>query len=366
MKNIITLSICFFVIYSALFQYDIYAGGMTEYKYSTVLLKKTKKSRPAIPAGRFKYGVPEFNWDGYDTLDMNNNEFQKVEFRVFDSSASAPNHYPLNEALYTYLDIGLGNPDFTYESKTGAMSYILKNIASTRKKLVVRLYLNGYVDTAYETKHFYTTQPGYKANGTIPTAPPPIGSILPYMGGDTSDDLIDMEQSGWLLCDGRLIDDLPNEVLNSSEKDEFKATLTRSGNPDPTHLPDLRGYFLRGADRSSGNDPDVASRSGTGNKIGSTQADQFQSHTHTGSTSSANSTTDDASAGDYLNVSTVSVGAAKGDATDVPVVNGVSLSGGTHHHTLGSSSGTASSSSVGGAETRPRNVYVNYIIKARW
>jgi microcystin-dependent protein len=368
MKNIIKLSICLFIVIVVLFQSDAYAAGnTTQYKYSTLLLKKTKNSLPARPAGRFKYAVPAFAWDGYDTLDMSHNEFQKVEFRVFDSSRSAPNNYPLDEAIKFYPNIVIGTPDFTYDTKTGTLTYILTEIASTRKKLTVRLYLNGYTDTAYETKHFYTNQPGYKYNGAIPSAPPPPGSVLPYMGGDTSDDLLDLEQSGWFLCDGRLIDDLSDEGLSRSEKEEFKALLTRSGNPDPNHLPDLRGYFLRGADRSSGRDPDIASRSGTGNKIGSTQDDEFRSHTHSGSTSSANSTTDDASTGDNLNVSTVQLLPAAGPGADGPVVvNGVSINNVNHHHTLGSSTGSASSSSVGGSETRPRNVYVNYIIKARW
>ncbi len=365
MKNRFTFCLCLLIIVSLLLQLESLAAGTTEYKYSTILLKKTKNTRPAIPAGRYKYAVPAFEWDGYDTLNMNNNEFQKVEFRVFDSSASAPN-YALNEALYTYPDIMIGTPDFTYESRTGAMSYILKGIASTRKKLVVRLYLNGYIDSAYETKHFYTTQPGYKSNGAIPTAPPPLGTVLPYMGGDTADDLLDLEQSGWLLCDGRLIDDLSNEVLNSSEKDEFKAMLTRAGNPDATHIPDLRGYFMRGADRGTGRDPDVASRAGSSSKIGSTQDEQFKSHTHDGSTSSASSNTGSASGFVSLSPTYTQLNDSTAGNNGPNVLTGVSVASDSHSHSLSSTSGSASSTSTGGNETRPKNVYVNYIIKARW
>jgi hypothetical protein len=97
----------------------------------------------------------------------------------------------------------------------------------------------------------------------------------------------------------------------------------------------MRGMFLRGVDAAAGNDPDKASRvangtgGNTGNNVGSEQADQFKGHTHTISNH-----------GSTNNYST--------------------LLGGTPAWDPG---GTATTNTSGGNETRPKNVYVYYMIK---
>lgn len=85
------------------------------------------------------------------------------------------------------------------------------------------------------------------------------------------------------------------------------------------NVPDLRGEFLRGMDNGRGID--------TGRALGSFQADLIKSHLH--------------SIDGAINIST------SGSGTDVLVPGG-----GTPY----------SSDSTGGAETRPRNVAVNFII----
>ena len=99
------------------------------------------------------------------------------------------------------------------------------------------------------------------------------------------------------------------------------------------NLPDLRGQFIRGRAGGSGNDPDRTSRTdrgdgGVGDLVGTKQGDEFKSHQH-GLPIYANN-----NAG--------------------PQAENADTSGGLH---------TAFSFSAGGSETRPTNVYMNYIIR---
>ena len=132
--------------------------------------------------------------------------------------------------------------------------------------------------------------------------------------------------SGWLECDGSAVSRTTYAAL-------FSAISTMYGVGDGSttfNLPDYRGEFLRGYDHGRGADPDAATRTNrgdgtTGNNIGTKQTDAFKSHTHT-----------------YNAFSGGGLSAA---------ANGTS------------GSGTNPTSSVGGTETRPRNVYVMYCIK---
>ena len=92
-------------------------------------------------------------------------------------------------------------------------------------------------------------------------------------------------------------------------------------------VPDYRGVFLRGYDPSAVSDPDGVSRA-----IGSYQADELKSHTHTIS-----------------------------EGSSVPV-NGGTLTSGDDYTTITAKIQT--SSGAGGAETRPKNKSVVYGIKA--
>jgi microcystin-dependent protein len=159
----------------------------------------------------------------------------------------------------------------------------------------------------------------------------PPGSIMAYMGTNAP--------AGWLLCDG-------SAVSRGTYARLFTAIGVASGSGDgfsTFNLPDLRGTFLRGMDGTAGVDPDKASRvaakpgGNSGNALGSLQTDQFKSHNH------AN--------GNFSRVLQLTTGgantASSGDATpgEPDLLN------------------SASMVTVGGNETRPRNIYVNYIIK---
>ncbi len=162
----------------------------------------------------------------------------------------------------------------------------------------------------------------------------PSGAILQYAGDGST------PPTGFLYCDGA-------QVSRTTFANLFAAIGTKhgSGNGSTTfHLPDYRGRFLRGVSGTSGRDLDAGSRTAmnsggnTGNNVGSVQAGQIQTHTHTVSTTTNHdglTTFDDkypANGGD-------------GGGFNTPTSAWISIG------------------STGGNETRPINAYVNFIIK---
>jgi hypothetical protein len=161
----------------------------------------------------------------------------------------------------------------------------------------------------------------------------PPGTIFPFAGPNVP--------AGWLPCDGRATNrtDLPRL---------FTAIGTCWGNSaggtNTFNLPDLRGLFLRGLEvrpSGQGRDPDVANRisitngGNTGPNVGSFQNDEIKSHQH---------------AEPWWN----SFEPYGGEANSGETIGG------------GASAGNYRKSfvkSAGGSESRPRNAYVNYIIK---
>ena len=155
----------------------------------------------------------------------------------------------------------------------------------------------------------------------------PPGSITAFGGTNIP--------AGWLLCDGTAVSRLTYPQL-------FSAIGTAWGYGDNSttfNLPDCTGLFLRGVDKTTNHDPDsgarAAMRSGANNfGVGSYQGDMYFSHTHN-------------------------------------IYKGWSFipnnqSGGSGYIYADCEAGfdhTGPTASSGGSETRPRNVYVNYIIK---
>ena len=164
---------------------------------------------------------------------------------------------------------------------------------------------------------------------TLQQITPPVGSIVPSMlnenqfkaqVGDPS--TFSSSSSKWTLADGRAI------------SGSAYSTITSQSN-----APDLRGMFLRGlnAGRSDDKqDPDGGSRS-----IGHYQEDQVKSHNHANGTYNQLMRPHQGSASDTVTGADWNPGA--GDEPDVissdPIL------------------------SFGGAETRPRNIAVNYYIR---
>ena len=156
----------------------------------------------------------------------------------------------------------------------------------------------------------------------------PIGTIMAY-GGDTTDPVIvdRLKKEGWLPCNGA-------PVSREAYKDLYNVIGAAFGADSPAtfQLPDMRGRFLRGVDQGTGRDPDVkdryASQGGkNGDQVGSLQNDIFGRHYH--------------------------------QYTIFPSDRGNIASGRYWKQ------GQANTTEAGGNETRPKNIYVNWIIKAK-
>ena len=173
----------------------------------------------------------------------------------------------------------------------------------------------------------------------------PAGVIVPF-GGE-----VENIPSGWMPCDG-------SEVSRTEYTNLYNAigVCWGTGNGSTTfNLPDLRGMFLRGVSGDSGNDEDAENRivlndngGNTGNHVGSYQSDAIRNITGTMSPVR----------GAQANPSVHTTSGAF-EATDS------NTTGGKNTETRAASIVTFDASRVVpvGSDNRPKNVYVNYIIK---
>jgi microcystin-dependent protein len=201
----------------------------------------------------------------------------------------------------------------------------------------------------------------------------PPGTIVAF-GGPTNN-----IPQGWLLCNGAVLTNVVYSNLYAAIGTSWGYANQDGGNLGATFcLPDTRGYFLRGVTGNAANDPDAGSRTSansggnTGDSVGSIQGSEFALHSHQNSTfASANHQhwlpVGSANGGfwfqqNYFGTDTSFVTAAGenyGGASYKPAGD----NGATVQSQSGGPSATASVTPEGGNETRPLNVYVNYIIK---
>lgn len=153
----------------------------------------------------------------------------------------------------------------------------------------------------------------------------PVGSIQAFGGT--------VEPAGWLICDGR-------EVSRTAYAELFAIIGISFGEGDGVNtfnLPDLTGKFLRGVSKNADgterpeSDPDKDFRTSinggnSGNSVGSYQADELKRHNH----------------------KYISYYGKNGRASDAGAWTG---------------NRDAFTADSGGNETRPKNVYVYYLIK---
>jgi microcystin-dependent protein len=144
--------------------------------------------------------------------------------------------------------------------------------------------------------------------------------------------------AGWAFCDGRSVS--KNDPMFQGLFNVIGTIYGGDANPN-FHLPDYRGYFLRGVDAGRGVDPDAPSRKPSGgtpapNQVGSIQSDAFASHAHT--------------------VHGFHLEADGGNGFDGTGLDTNSDRNGPFQHDV------ATSSQGDSSETRPKNIYVNYII----
>lgn len=175
----------------------------------------------------------------------------------------------------------------------------------------------------------------------------PVGTIITFAGNvasyknpinnDTSAVTQPIESYGWMLCDG--------SALNASEYPELYSVLGKlygssgSGKDLMFNLPDLRGKFLRGIGTDDASLEDrTAAAGGTTNGIGSSQKDALQTHQHI-----------------YTQPSGLPAPGENGTGT--ATVNANAYTG------IPTSEQNSSSINVSQYETRPTNVFINYLIK---
>jgi microcystin-dependent protein len=170
----------------------------------------------------------------------------------------------------------------------------------------------------------------------------PVGTVVAFAGrvqpldgtggrSDTSPQVL-LEAQGWTVCDGRKL-----QVTRYPELFGVLGYLY-GGEKGEFFLPDYRGLFLRGVDAGSGRDPDARQRTpaagGTAEEVGSTQEDGLQEHQHKYGATQAAAVSQE--------------GEAAGTVVTTP-------------ETQGPTSPPARVSQ----ETRPKNIYVSYIIRYR-
>ena len=190
-----------------------------------------------------------------------------------------------------------------------------------------------------------------------------VGMIIPYAGplyktdieqtagggGDTAATVdaqiaANLASRGWLACDGQklYVKDYPQlygviGVIYGGGGDKIGQWF---------NVPDYRGRFLRGTDANAQRDPDVNGRTEPndptkkgGDKVGSLQLDAFQGHQH-----------------NYVMPSPP--GPPGGDKGTAVIVDTKTTA--TTDFVKNAADGEPRVSS----ETRPQNIYVNFLIKA--
>lgn len=107
--------------------------------------------------------------------------------------------------------------------------------------------------------------------------PFPIGTVIAYPGQVSATH--NCEAQGWYLCDGR--------VLAAADYPLLSKVLPSWEAGSGFCLPDYRGMFLRGHDLGAGNDPGAVSRYRPGDPsrivgdlVGSWQNDALSAHPH--------------------------------------------------------------------------------------
>ncbi len=167
------------------------------------------------------------------------------------------------------------------------------------------------------------------SSGSIPS-----GIVLPFTGL--------VAPLGFLLCHGQAV----NRTTYASL---FAVLGTSHGVGDGLssfNLPDYRGLFLRGADLGKGLDPDAPSRQASasggnaGDNIGSYQSNAIEDHAHFYNAYSENTS-------------------LKG----IQSIDGVSTAVNPTYKTQGITPSDSNPTIVISNDTRPKNIYVNFIIK---
>lgn len=168
----------------------------------------------------------------------------------------------------------------------------------------------------------------------------PTGAVLPFAANSVP--------AGWLAANGAELLKTTYATLLATIGTNYGET-NGAGGAGTTHfrVPDLRGYFVRGAGTNSD-----TTASGT---FGVKQADSFESHTHTGTAASAGAHTHTHTDNYKLGNANQQTGSGSwtGSNGDRTLNTG---SAGAHTHTL-------TINATGDTENRPKNIAMLYCIK---
>jgi len=240
----------------------------------------------------------------------------------------------------------------------GSFSYTLNNaaIAPSRYNYTCKVYVGSETSPAFE-KDFNVSSSG---------AVFPVGSVIAYMGNSTT--IAALAESGWYKCAGQTV-----TSLSALTADEQTALTNIVGST----LPDLRGVFLRGLDESRGYDDNAGSRTGGegGNGVRSYQQNSVQSLTYTTTVSGGahHHTVSPPSdhgwmkAGSFTGGNVTQNGTwSNVDATSSEPDLLSNMTFGSVNTSSVTPSMTASTTASGdGAETRPENVAVYWLMRCR-
>ena len=211
----------------------------------------------------------------------------------------------------------------------------------------------------------------YAARGAVKGQDVPTGTMLTFAGAAAN------IPNGYLICDGSSLNRADYPLL-------FAAIGTAWGTSSGTtfNLPDTRGLFLRGVDGVASRDPDKATRTAiavggnTGNNVGSVQGDGFGVHTHAQNAHNHGQDAHNHSQNPHSHetkglASNIMQGSSYAGEQCVRNASGVYadygyIGGATATNNAATATNiatTATNQNTGGNETRPKNVYVNHIIR---
>lgn len=272
------------------------------------------------------------------------NKLVKMRFSILNSQGGGAPAYqetqtPTTDA-YGFANVTIGQGSWV----AGTISdFTLIDFTSRSYWLMIEVYNNFTQSYDPLAKQAMQAVPYAKVAYKSVYGGVPAGTIVAFGGN------VNAVPAGWVLCDGSAVSATDTKYINL-----YNAIGTAWGSPasGQFNIPDLRGVFLRGTSNGSGMDLDSASRvpikigGNAGISVGSFQGDNFASHNHGG--------------GNHKHYHWSETGAAGGSST---MLTGDGRSSSQYNNTSSCLNSGNIIFSQGGSETRPKNVYVNYIIK---
>jgi len=261
-----------------------------------------------------QYGIAV--WDSSTEYQAKKSYVQGSDGIVYKAVQTHSNQNPVLDATATYWSVAFTISGFSY-SKAESDNLFLKrtnNLSDLSSSASARSNLSVYSKNDVYTKN--------EVNALLD----PVGKVIMFAGA--------AEPQGYLTCDGRVIS-------RSTYSDLFNTIGTAFGAGDGSttfNIPDLRNEFVRGA-------------SSTRN-VGTKESDQFKEHRHSGTTSTAG---EHAHGGVPQRRSDTDRGTGGSSLFSVDNTGSTSNAG-SHNHTF-------NTTLVGGSETRPRNVALQFCIK---